>query len=261
MSNPLFLLPVGTFFNKQYEDVLETDSEREEFIGAIKLMSKNLKFNEAGSGSTFHDDMIIWFRNLFFTNESQFQNAFREFEYDITLRSRLWRIYNLCWALNQALNVDGDVVDIGCYDGKTAKVFCNYNKDRLAGRNIYLFDFFDNSPKESRKVAHGPYLAIRVAQLMSKYCGVVVQGDVKQTIPAALPDEICFAHIDLNFSDAEAHVFPQVYARMPRGGVVIFDDFGFQRYRQSAQVHLDFLADKPEKILELPTGQGLFIKV
>lgn len=261
MSNPVFLLPLGAFFNKQYGDVVPSDEQRAELLNAIKTMHEILRFNTADSGATFHDDLMVWFRNLFFTNEAQFQDAFREFQYDLPMRARMWRLYNLCWALGHALHTEGDVLDIGCYDGKTAKVFCNYNKDRLEGRNVCLFDLFDNSPKESRKPAHGPYLAIRVEQLMSKYHGVVVKGDVKETIPAALPDKICFAHIDLNFADAEAHVFPEVYARMSRGGVVVFDDFGFKRYRESAQVHFDFLADKPEKILELPTGQGLFFKV
>ena len=261
MSNPVYMLPVGAFFNKEYELALPSDDNRDDFLRAIKTIADLIGLNEPDSGSTFHDDLMVWFRNLFFTSDPQFQKAFQEFEQDILLRARMWRLHNLCWALNHALNTEGDVLDVGCYDGKTAKVFCNYNEDRLEGRNVCLFDLFDNSPEESRKSSHGPYLASRVEDLMSKYHGIVVKGDVKHTIPALLPDKVCFAHIDLNFADAEAHVFPEVYHRMPSGGVVVFDDFGFKRYRKSAQVHIDFLADKPEKILELPTGQGLFLKV
>jgi hypothetical protein len=59
---------------------------------------------------------------------------------------------------------------------------------------------------------------------------------------------------DLNNAGAEAHVMPEVYARMPRGGIIVFDDYGFKGYKNSALVYNYFLRDRPENILELLTG-------
>lgn len=254
-------LPIGAFFNKDYQLLFDSEQRFKSFVAALNHIAKDLQINTAHGHATYHDDLLVWFRNLFFLGDERFQEAFKEFEDDSLLRARMWRVHNLCWALGQGLNVAGDVVDIGCYDGKTTKVFCNYNKAEMLGRNLYIFDFFDNAPEESRKSGHGPDLAAVVEKRLKAYRPVMVPGDVTQTTPAHLPDKICFAHIDLNYAEAEAHVFPEVYARMDRGAVAVFDDYGFKRYRASAEAHREFLSDKSEKILELPTGQGLFIKV
>jgi hypothetical protein len=50
-----------------------------------------------------------------------------------------------------------------------------------------------------------------------------------------------------------------VYERLLPGAVVVFDDYGFRRYRESALRHQKFLKGK-EQVLELPTGQGLLVK-
>lgn len=257
--------PYAARYNKEYELLFRDRDQEETFIRALTQLTALLKLNKSDSGATLHDDLMVWFRNLFFLTEDRFQEAFREFDEDVALRARMWRIYNLCWGLHQSSYVRGDVVDIGCYDGKTTKVFCNYNNGLFKGevirKGLYLFDLFENPPPEAKKSNHGPHLADEVKGLLGRYTPIVVAGDVKETIPTQLPDEICFAHIDLNDAEIEAHVMPEIYYRMSTGAIMIFDDYGFKRYRKSAEIHQKFLEDRAEKILELPTGQGLLVKV
>lgn len=253
--------PHAATYNKDYQLLFRDKDHQELFVRAVTQLSALLKLNKENSGSTLHDDMMVWFRNLFFLTEERFQEAFKEFENDLGLRARMWRIYNLCWGVNQASYVRGDVVDIGCYEAKSTKVFCNYNNDLFKGKGLYLFDIFDNPPAEAKKGNHGPHLADEVKGRMARYNPIVVAGDVTKTIPAHLPDEICFAHIDLNDAAAEAYVMPEVYLRMQPGAVMILDDYGFKRYRKSAEAHQNFLQNRAEKVLELPTGQGLLVKV
>jgi hypothetical protein len=167
----------------------------------------------------------------------------------------------LCWALSQAAHVAGDVVDIGCYEARSTHVFCTYNKDLLKYKALYLFDYFDAPAGDHKKALHGPKLEELVAKRMADFEPFVCPGSVTDTIPKHLPDEICFAHIDLNSAEAEAHVMPEVYERMSRGGIIVFDDYGFARYRNSALAHQKFLSKKLERILELPTGQGMMVKL
>lgn len=253
--------PHAAVYNKDYQLLFRDRDHQEVFVRAITQLSALLKLNKEDSGSTLHDDLMVWFRNLFFLTEERFQQAFQEFETDLGLRARMWRIYNLCWGLNQAAHVRGDVVDIGCYEAKSTKVFCNYNNDLIKLKTLHLFDLFDNPPAEAKKGNHGPHLAEEVKGRMARFNPFVVPGDVTQTIPTHLPDEICFAHIDLNDAEAEGYVMPEVYHRMSPGGVMILDDYGFKRYRKSAETHQKFLQGKAERVLELPTGQGLLIKV
>lgn len=255
------MTPFAALFNKDYQLLFHDVAHQEKFVSHMNEVVAVLRANANDSGCTLHDDLLVWFRNLFFLTEPRFEEAMGELRNDTGLRARMWRIYNLCWAVNQASTVPGDIVDIGCYEAKSTMVFCRYNREALSTKNLYLFDMFDSPPEESRKANHGPQLAGQVKQYMREFQPFVVPGDVTETIPKHLPDHIAFAHIDLNNADAEEHVFKDVYYRLSLGGVVIFDDYGFRRYRASAERHMAFLKDKPEKVLELPTGQGLLIKV
>lgn len=254
-----FVKTVFMFANKDYKKMLADDEEARSFALCLQKMAELM--NKGGIPFTVHDDFFVWFRSLFWMQDPKFVEAMKEFEDDLVLHARAWRIHNLCWALSQAAHIDGDVVDVGCYEAKSTHVFCNYNKDHIMGKNLYLFDYFDAPEGDHKKVKHGAGLAKAVEKRMRKFCPVVCEGDVMETIPKHLPNEICFAHIDLNGHEAEAHVMPEIYSRMAKGGIVVFDDYGFARYRESGLTHQRFLQDKPEKILELPTGQGLMIKL
>ena len=45
-----------------------------------------------------------------------------------------------------------------------------------------------------------------------------------------------------------------------KGGIIILDDYGWINYRSQLAAEKEFLEKKGQKILELPTGQGLIIK-
>lgn len=253
--------PTTLLINKDYAGLLTDEDKQQRFVGALRTLVEILKVDSPATTATIHDDLAVWFRNLFFMEDSRFEVALEPYKDDITLRARAWRIHNLCWALSQAAHVAGDVVDIGCYEARSTHVFCTYNKDLLKYKALYLFDYFDAPAGDHKKSLHGPDLERLVKKRMQDFDPIICSGSVMETIPKHLPDEICFAHIDLNNAEAEGHVFPEVYYRMRNGAIAIFDDYGFSRYRDSALAHQKFLSDKPEKILELPTGQGLLIKV
>lgn len=256
---PDYIQPVFMFANKDYKQMLTTQEEANAFFHAISKMAELMSKGEISY--TLQDDMLIWFRSFFWLRDPKFIEAMREFEDDVTLRARMWRLYNLCWALSQAAYAEGDVVDVGCYEAKSSHVFCKYNEDVIWDKRVYLFDYFDAPPGDHKKIKHGPELAKTVAKRMKEYHPVVAEGSVMDTIPKQLPDKICFAHIDLNGHEAEAHVMPEIYSRMSKGAILIFDDYGFSRYRESGLVHQKFLENKCEKILELPTGQGMMVKL
>jgi hypothetical protein len=149
----------------------------------------------------------------------------------------------------------GAIVDIGTYDGRALEVALRYAEPRGL---VMAYDLFDSPPKESRKRDHGPDLYEKVKERLKPWKAAVHMGDVTQ-LTWTFPERIAFAQIDLNCAEAEAKVFPAVYARLVPGAVVVFDDYGFARYRESALAHQAFVQGK-EQVLELPTGQGLLIK-
>ena len=100
-----------------------------------------------------------WYRNLGFLEDIDFIRAMGPHAKDPILLARIWRIYTLCWAARNCLGVQGDFVDLGCYDGKTVEVmerFCDFRQ--VEGKTWWLYDIFDNPPQEAKKSGHGPQL-------------------------------------------------------------------------------------------------------
>ena len=238
------MIPSAAMFHKDWQNLNAEDRKKahEHLSALMQLLSAN-----AGQHSTLHDDLFVWFRNLFFTTDPKFDAACGNL--DFTLRARLWRLYVLCWAAEQTT---GRIVDIGTYDGKALEVVLRY----APGRKAYAYDLFDDPPAEAKKAAHGPGLADKVRQRLAPYGVEVYAGDVRNH---PLPHDIGFCQIDLNDAAAEGAIFPRVYERLRPGSIVIFDDYGFRRYRESALTHQRFLEGK-EQVLELPTGQGMLVK-
>ena len=119
-----------------------------------------------------------------------------------------------------------------------------------------------NPPVEARKSDHGENLANEVRLLFQSLPGLsVIEGEIPSSLAVLDFDEgISWCQIDLNSSTFDLAAFETIYPYLLPGSHVIFDDYGFSRYK-STQIALDnFLKDKKEGICELPTGQGLLIK-
>jgi O-methyltransferase len=52
-----------------------------------------------------------------------------------------------------------------------------------------------------------------------------------------------------------------VYDRVIPGGMVVFDDYGWSEYDDQRDVIDDYLEDRPEVLVALPTGQAVLTKV
>ena len=231
------------------------------FVGHLVKSAEIIATNRPGSGALLADDMFVWFRNLGFLTENDFLHAFAPYAEDQLLRARIWRVYMLCWAVRSCLRVEGDFVDLGCYDGHTVDVMLRYLDFNQSSKNYYLYDLFENPTAESRKAKHGPSLYSQVSQLFSSYPRVkVIKGPVPDSFSQGLPKQIAFAQIDLNEAEPEIAALKAIYDRITPGGMIIFDDFGFKRYATSHQKEMEFLREKGDVIFESPTGQGLFIK-
>jgi O-methyltransferase len=240
--------PSAALFHKDYREM--PPEKRQEIAETLQKLMRLLNAN-VGGHSTLHDDLFVWFRNLFFTTDPRFEQACGTL--DFVLRARLWRLYTLCWACEQAQG-KGDIVDIGTYDGKALEVVLRYQTSLPA---VHAYDLFDDVPEEARKSDHGPELYERVKSRLAPFNATVHKGDIRNV--TALPERIGFCQIDLNNAEAEGYIFPLVYERLQPGSIVVFDDYGFRRYRESARTHQRFLQGK-EQVLELPTGQGLLVK-
>jgi hypothetical protein len=258
-----YIEPHFTTWNKEYREPPFSDKAvTSAFVGAIQSAASTAGANSPAGNAVLVDDLFVWFRAVHFLKDHSFIEAMGSLKDDAVLRARIWRVYTLCWAAKSCMALDGDFVDVGCYDGKTVAVidrYCRFSQQN--GKKYWLFDIFDNPPLESRKVGHGPDLYAQVRAMFpdaNRY--TLIKGPVPDSFDNALPEKIAFAQIDLNAAEPELAALERVFDRVVPGGMIVFDDFGFSRYSSTRELEADFMAQRGLTIFECPTGQGIFIK-
>lgn len=216
---------------------------------------EGLKPNRENSDAFACDDMILWFRNLGFLDDPEFQKACEGFESSSFIRAKLYRVYTYCWAVRTAYQNSSSwhAVDLGTYDGKTVQIASRYCPEMT----WWLFDMFDHHPAIENKGKHSAALYEEVKERNKS--AHVFPGLLPATLEHVEPLPIAFIHVDLNDGATEVACLEKLYDRVEKGGIILLDDYGWLRYKDSQNRHDAFFKSKGKTVLEMPTGQGMVI--
>ena len=197
-------------------------------------------------------------------------------------RSFIWGMANVEARMNvfhlasqcAALNVPGDMVEVGCNSGESSIVIQKVLDRYAPSKKLHCYDSFEGLPELSqedqatgvysagfmtakRQLFDDNFMTVGMTPLPAEQ---VHKGWFEDTVPSKLPDSISFAMIDGDIYTSTKHVLPHVYARMVPGAVCMFgvyyDDAVYPRphtipHYKSAGVKRatdEFFADKPEKV-------------
>jgi hypothetical protein len=215
-------------------------------------------------GSFSGDNLFTLGRNLSFLTDERFMTAFRRHALTNVEQGIIWRIATVAWGALNAMRLEGDLVEIACYKGVTARIVCDYvNFAEQTNRKYFLYDLFehDAAMPHHHMPEHGATLFDQVKARFADLPNVVVtQGRVPDVLAKSAPEKIAFMHLDLNNADAEIGALEVLFDRMVPGAVMILDDYGWLGYRPQKLAEDPWLAARGYKVLELPTGQGMLIK-
>ncbi len=181
------------------------------------------------------------------------------------------RLINIVHHLLQAEPIKGDVVELGCYMGRTtALMTC------VSSKPIWAYDSFEGLPERTTKDMGTPgkyqagSLAVRsqsVYALFKQYglrMPTVCQSWFKDLRLDQMPPAIAFALLDGDFYASILDSLRLVYPLLSPGARCVIDDYGWPELPGAQRAADEFLADKPEKVTLLHTGgnssQGFFIK-
>lgn len=207
---------------------------------------------------------MTWGKNLSFLRDKEFMNTVLANEPTPVELSLVWRQHVLCWAARQCARLPGDYVEAGCYKGFTAKVICDYlSFAEHADKTYYLYDAFEHAADMVHHAMpeHGEDLHSRECARFAAYPNVrVIKGVVPESFVQGMPEKVAFMHIDMNNAAAEVAVLGALFDRLLPGGMIIFDDYGWDAYSHQQEAEDAWLAGRPERVVELPTGQGLLVK-
>ncbi len=138
---------------------------------------------------------------------------------------------NLYLLADQALAFDipGDFVELGCFEGQTARVIASVIEHHHSNRAFHVYDNFKYD------VTGGGDVRTRLERSFQKKGlrkPVIHDGDFRITLPDQLPPVIAFAHIDCGIGDqCEFHCqcmtqcLNAIYPRMRPGAIGVLMDY------------------------------------
>jgi hypothetical protein len=216
------------------------------------------------------DGLAVWMKRNSFTRRNDFLYQTDKHSNLLPIVNWHWNLQTVEWAVHQARPLDGDFVELGVFKGHTAIVIAELVGFAAWGRSWYLYDTFEGIPVDQlndgwaeRNLAayKGTYSFEEVQNRFIGFPNIkVIKGRVPEILSQCCPERISFIHMDLNSAAAEISALDFLYSRLVPGGIIVFDDFGWQASSEQHDVETEWMAARGLRILELPTGQGVFIK-
>jgi O-methyltransferase len=181
----------------------------------------------------------------------------------------IYRCYELWTLVEQAAKLPGDILEIGVWRGGTGCLMAKRAQLIYSDAKVYLCDTFRGVIKVSDRDPH--YQEGWHATPKDHVDTLIAQLEITnaRVLSGIFPDEtghmlkdrkISLCHIDVDIYLSALHIVEWVWPRMPIGGILVFDDYGFAAH--------DGITDLVNERAHLPgtltlynlNGHGLVIK-
>ena len=177
--------------------------------------------------------------------------------------SRLYSLYQLL----QNSPPEGDVAELGVYNGGSARLLAKTLEKYHSGKNLFLFDTFEGLPFHDDKLDmhKSGDLQSNKFEEVKEYLNdcknaIFYKGLFADTLQIVKNNIFSFVHIDADLYSSITECVEFFYPRLIKGGIIIFDDYGFVSCPGAKKAVDNLFIDKPEVPIYLPTGQCLVIK-
>jgi hypothetical protein len=201
-----------------------------------------------------------------FWNDTAFIEAYRALVGDnYRALERKYAVYNLLSSLHW---LGGEIAECGTYNGSTAYFMALASQQSDRNRQIHLFDSFQGLSRPGAE--DGSYwkagdLACpeQTAQRnLAEFHNIHIhRGWIPAEFRRVADNRFCFVHVDVDIYQPTRDSIEFFFPRLESGGMLVCDDYGFDSCPGARRAMDDFFADKRERIIHLPTGQGLVIKL
>ncbi len=174
----------------------------------------------------------------------------------------LYQKMNLFHLVNSVIdnNLEGDLVEMGCYDGRTATLIQTIIESKSSDKKLYLYDNFKHDFGTRADIKQELYKNFHLRNLKDPF---LIEGFFNDTIPHKLPSKICFMHIDCGYGgdpvehkNTILHILNNTYNSMVPGSIAMFMDYhlngvtvgGWDANPGVKMACDEFFEGKPEKV-------------
>lgn len=131
--------------------------------------------------------------------------------------------------------VDGDVVEFGCFVGESSKYIRMMLDNKISNKQLYVYDSFEGLPElgdYEKNTGWRPGTLKTTEEILTqnfKNNGlsppIITKGWFKNISPSRIPDKISFGFLDGDFYESIYDSLEQVYDRLSSGSVLVFHDY------------------------------------
>lgn len=236
-------------------------------------------------------------RYISFYEEGLFDDHLFRNNVGLLIDYRTLRDYiNLYEYYKMVLDVPGVVVEFGCRYGRmtcTALNLRNYLEPENITRKFIAFDTFDGFPNTSEKDSNeynkelsdtkvGEFgigsqnYSLILHQILSVFSATagysakqnidLIKGDASKTAPEYFKEfkmPVALAYFDFDLYKPTKVCLEQIWPLMNKGGVIVFDQYSYQKWPGETEAVSEFFKDKgKQRIRRLPHSQlGAYIVV
>lgn len=184
-----------------------------------------------------------------------------------------WRHYfisfSTLYAINFAQTKNYNFVECGVGDGISAFFTLSEISNKLKTNfKMHLYDGWTSMDKnhllDSESHSLGKYYDLsidRTKHNLKEFNQNIIfhQGIIPETFDqSSTPESIVYLHIDLNSSGPTLAALNFFFSKLVDGGIIIFDDYGWDGYSETKHVIDKFFSDKLGTLLKSPTGQAIY---
>ena len=173
-----------------------------------------------------------------------------------------YRCHELWQLVKQVSALPGDVLEVGVWRGGTGALLA-----AATDKKVVLCDTFAGVVKAGENdtmYRGGEHADTTVATVREVLSRVSADAEILSGIyPDDFPDVVgpfAFVHIDVDVHDSAKGIFEAVWPKMPQGGIVVFDDYGFRWCVGVAQLVDGFRGDSDKLVIHNLNGHAVVVK-
>lgn len=183
-----------------------------------------------------------------------------------------YRCFELWHLVSQSLKLNGALIEVGVWRGGTAALICKVVELSGQYRPIYLADTFEGVVKSSDKDTyyidgyHSDTSIDIVSKLLRDEMGLnnykLLEGIFpEETSHLVDDDSFCFCHIDVDVYESAKDIVNWIWPRMVVGGIIVFDDYGFDGCDGVTIYVNEHLFTKDRLVIHNLNGHAIMLKI
>jgi len=219
----------------------------------MRIIYPRFKMSDFGNSFMFDREFLRYYES--FEGKGHYRTLDRKYMLD-----QLMRLTD---------DLEGDTVECGVWAGATSYLICKHITKVPNGpkKTHHIFDSFEGL--STLKATDGSFwtegdLAVGEAIVRRNLREFDFVQYYKGWIPDRFVDvadkQFSVVHIDVDLHQPTLDSITFFYPRMVPGGLIVCDDYGSITCPGATKAIDDFMADKPEKIIQLTTAQSLIVK-